>query len=478
MRFLIKSCELPERSGLQDVRISNGLIEKIHSNIIPTDEDTLIQASGGLLLPGLHDHHIHLMSFAASLNSIHCGPPEVHTDGELAAILQAGNQGKKTNWLRGIGYHNSVAGDISRDWLDDYIPDRPARIQHRGGRLWVLNSAGLDALGLLSKANVNNLPKGLETDNNNRPTGRLYENDRWLRIALNTTMPALSDASYLLASCGVTGVTDTSPHNSSQEWAHLKTQQELGYLLQSVRVMGSLDLDIEQNDISNSELLTTGEYKIHLLESELPDFHALCNSIQQARSQGRNIAVHCVSLTELVFALACIEEVGIVRGDRIEHASITSSDMLSRMAKIGLRVVTQPHFIAERGDQYLQDVEKNECALLYRLQSFLDAGVPLAAGSDAPFGGFDPWLSMRAATQRKTPNGTILGEEECLSPEQALALYTSDPSKPGVTQRTVSRGNAASLCLLTKPWSEARKNLTSDLVSHTWQRGKLIYSRD
>ncbi|RZV51201.1 MAG: hydrolase [Pseudomonadales bacterium] len=476
MSFLIKGCELLEITGLQDVRISHGVIEKINSNILPIDEDTVIHASGGLLLPGLHDHHIHLLSLAASLNSVHCGPGEVQTEAELSAILQAENNNKTTDWLRGIGYHESVAGDISRDWLDAYIPDRPARIQHRGGRLWVLNSAGLEALGLLNKASEDNLPQGLEKKDNGRLTGRLYENDAWLRNRLPNKMPDLSEASYRLASCGVSSITDTSPSNGVQEWNHFHSQQKSGKLLQAVRVMGSLNFDRELKKLPTDPLLTMGEYKVHLLESDLPNFDTLCSDMTEAHLRGRNIAIHCVTHTELVFAISCLEEVGIVEGDRIEHASITSPKMVSRLSENGLRVVTQPHFISERGDQYLHDVEIDEQPYLYRLQSFLKTGVALAAGSDAPFGGFDPWSSIRAATRRRPPNGVVLGENEVLSPEQALALYTSDPAKPGLRQRSISPGEEASLCLLNKPWAKAREILSSDMVTRTWHLGKLIYS--
>ena len=119
----------------------------------------MIDAGGCALLPGLHDHHLHLVSLAASLDSLHCGPPKVSSEAELIELLGEHNNATGKKWLRAIGYHPSVAGDIDRNWLDQVIPDRPIRVQHRGGRLWVLNSCALDALGDAALASA---PGGLE----------------------------------------------------------------------------------------------------------------------------------------------------------------------------------------------------------------------------------------------------------------------------------------------------------------------------
>ncbi|MEL6862397.1 MAG: hypothetical protein AAGL11_11205, partial [Pseudomonadota bacterium] len=67
--------------------------------------------------------------------------------------------------------------------------------------------------------------------------------------------------------------------------------------------------------------------------------------------------------------------------------------------------------------------------------------------------------------------------EEALTPEHALGLYTSDPKHPGVTQRRVSNGGLADLCLLGASWEDTRKDLSQASVLATWSRGKLVYQR-
>lgn len=468
--YLIRDCELPGSSGLHDVRVADGVITAIAHRISAAPDDVVIEAGGAALLPGLQDHHIHLSALAASLESLHCGPPGIATPDALAHALRDANEQGNGRWLRGIGYHHCVAGDIDRDWLDRYLPDRPARIQHRGGRLWLFNTAGLHALGLGDEGADAALPQGIER-RGGRLTGRLYDCDEWLRERLQSTPPDLDVVSARLASHGVTHLTDTSPGNGPAAWQHLLAQQQKGHLRQHARVMGSHALA----DVGTAPRLALGEYKIHLLESQLPGMDDTCNAMLKAHAQGRNIAVHCVTLAELSFILDCFERAGSEPGDRIEHASVVPDDWFGALRRHGLRIVTQPHFISERGDQYLEDVSQTEQRWLYRLRSFLDAGVPLAAGSDAPFGGCNPWQAMAAAVSRKTPAGRQLGAHESLTPEQALALYTSSSGAPGVEQRAVATGQPASLCLLQTPWRDARLRLAQTRVAATWRDGELIY---
>ena len=436
----------------------------------PNRGDTVIDAQGGALLPGLHDHHLHLLSLAASLESLHCGPPQIDSEAGLIELLSRHNRSGKQGWIRAIGYHACVAGDIDRYWLDLHIPERPIRVQHRGGRLWVLNSCALRALGENALAGA---PDGLEQVEGEY-TGRLYEGDRWLREQLNSQMPSLDRASRLLASYGITGVTDTTPHNGAQEWEFFQRSRRQGELRQNIRVMGSQALD----GYTSSAMQHLGEYKIHLMESWLPDFDELCDDINRAHLCERNVAIHCVTFAELLFSLNALERAGVLCGDRIEHAAITPPRQLEQMAAMGLRVVTQPNFVAERGEQYLQDVDPDELAWLYRCRSFLDAGVALAAGSDAPFGNPDPWFSMRAAVARTTAQGGKVGCNERLSPEQALGLFLAPLDSPGLQPRTLVEESAADLCLLDCPWSKARSSLDQRHVKMTWCAGEVSYIKE
>jgi len=462
--MLIRRAEL-DGERLVDVRIEASHISAIGEQLAAQAGELVLDVEAAALLPGLHDHHLHLRSLTASRASVACGPPQIQTGAELAAALHA-VAGDHQSWLRGIGYHESVAGEIDRDWLDAHGPARPLRIQHRSGRLWLLNSLALQQLEVGEGSDPLERIAG-------RTTGRLYDADDWLRTRLPRQPANLHAVSRLLASYGVTSVTDTTPQNNADSWRDFAAAQARGELLQKLMLMGDTSLDA----VRDQPGLLRGARKFHLHEHELPAFDTLCAEIRQSHLAGRGAAFHCVTRTDLVFALAALRETGGHAGDRIEHASVTPPELLAELLAQGLTVVAQPHFIHERGDQYLQDVAAEDQPWLYRLRGLLDAGVPLAAGSDAPFGEPDPWAAMQAAVSRRTRSGRLMSVDEALSPEQALALFTSPLEAPGAAPRRVAVGQPADLCLLDRSWAEARRDLGVVRVRQTWRDGECIFAR-
>ena len=450
--------------GRADVRIEADRIAEIRQNLEARSGEIVIDADGGTLLPGLHDHHLHLLSLAKALDSLPCGPPDVSNEAQFVALLrqQAATTPDDGRWLRGIGYHESVAGEIDRVWLDRIVPDRPLRIQHRSGRLWMFNSLGLARIATGHQA----LPPGADW-----ASGRFLDADDWLRTQLPAVRPSLQRASALLARRGVIGVTDATPSNGLPDYRHFASERALGHLRQRVLVMGGEELDGAKEQAG----VAVGPTKIHLHESALPDFDAVGARIRQSHAAGRAVAVHCVTVAELVFAASALVEAGRHPGDRIEHASLTPPETLDLLANSGITVVTQPNFVFERGDQYLADLAAAEQPWLYRGRRFLDAGIPLAAGTDAPFGAPDPWRAMAAAVDRRTRGDARLNPCEALVPEEGLALFTGSATQPGAGPRTIHAGALADLCLLDRPWRDARMDLAAVRVRATMGAGTLIH---
>ncbi|WP_303762052.1 amidohydrolase family protein [Sphingobium yanoikuyae] len=458
--MLIRDAEL-WGVGRADLRITGGRIAAI-SVLAPLPGESVIEARGGALLPGLHDHHIHLAAYAVARASLPCGPPAVTSEADLAAALARPGEG----WLRGIGYHESVAGLPDARTIDRWQAERPVRIQHRSGRMWLLNSRALELLLTLHAP-----PPGLERIDG-RWTGRLFDEDGWLRRVLGGTPPTLDAVGRELARHGVTGITDMSPGNDGASLRYFAAERAAARLPQHLVAAGTLAL----GDTPPPPGIAVGPAKLHLHENALPDFDQCVAFLRAAHDQGRAIASHCTTETELVFTLAALAQAGARPGDRIEHAGITPDALLEQMIELRLQVVSQPHFIAERGDQYLRDVEPRERPLLYRLGAFARAGLVLAAGSDAPYGVADPWAAMRAAVSRETQSRAVIGQDEALTPEAALALYLADPLDLS-RQRSMAVGAPADLCLLDRPWAQARHRLLADDVAMTWIAGSVIHDR-
>lgn len=452
--MLIRRAEI-DGPTLADVRIEGGQIVAI-GQLAPLDGERVIDAAGGALLPGLHDHHIHCAALAVARGSVACGPPDImDEDGLVAALARPG-----AGWLRGIGYHESVAGMLDTARLDRWTGSRPVRVQHRSGRMWFLNSAAMALL--LDDGPV---PPGLD-----RATGQLFDADQWLRDRLGSVPPNFAAIGAELAAMGVTGVTDMSPANDAAMAAHFASEHQSGRLPQRVVLAGTLGL----SDSPPQPGIMIGPAKLHLHEQALPDFDDCVAFLRGGHARGRVAAIHCTTQTELVFALAALGEAGVMHGDRIEHAGVTPNTLLADMARMGLHTVSQPHFIAERGDSYLADVDVRDQPYLYRLGAFVRAGVVLAGGSDAPFGSTDPWAAMRAAVSRRTAAGALVGVDEALTPAQARDLFLADPLDLSRI-RQVEVGAAADLCLLDRGWDAARTRLDAGDVRLTMIGGSIIH---
>lgn len=430
--MIIRNADVQGR--LCDVRLVHDAIVELGTDLKGADG---IDAGGCALLPGLHDHHIHLNASAAALNSVRCGPPFVTNEAELIKALHQPGEGD----LRGIGYHHSVAGDIDRAWLDQYGPHRPVRIQHRGGRMWVLNSLAMQAFGLSSSDN-----------------GRLVDGDHLLPTP--SAFPDLTALIRLLLSYGITGVTEVTPRNGVSELSHYMQQAKPLRLC----VMG-------REELSGIDDPIIGPLKLHYHEYNLPGLEDLAAQVKRAHDNGRAVAAHCVTRAELMLTLAAIEMAGVHPGDRIEHAAIADDAAIEWMSKLGVIVVSQPNFIAERAQAYLEDVESHDHKNLWRLAAFKRAGLRLAAGSDAPFGDSNPWAAMASSCKR--PDG--FGSDEVLTPEEALALYTKPAQDAGAAPRCIEVGQAADLCLIDRSWRQAREDLRAVNVCAVWIDGHIVY---
>lgn len=430
-----------------DVRISDGAIVEIAPGLVVRGEE-VVDVGGGAVLPGLHDHHIHLLALAAAHGSIQVGPPGVATVDELTSVLRSAPPGSgRAPWIRGVGYHESVAGDLDRDSLDALVRDRPVRIQHRSGALWVLNTPALDAIGLDAMRPGAGEPEGVERDPDGRPTGRFWRVDHWLReVVPPDAAPDLARVGRELLRWGVTGVTDATPTEDHASLDLLSDAVTRGALTQRVVATGGPAL--AWTDLPGVQ---RGPVKVLLPDHEDPSFDRMVAAVRTARNQGRAVAVHAVTAATAAMAIAAIDEVGPMDGDRIEHGAVLSVGLAAALADRGIAVVTNPGFVHTRGDQYLTDVEPDERPDLWRCQTLVDAGVALGAGTDAPFGDSNPWKAIAAGADRHTISGRVLGAEEAVSAYRALALFLGAPSRPGGTARRVEPGAPADLCVLAAP---------------------------
>jgi predicted amidohydrolase YtcJ len=421
---------------IADVRTDQRIVE-VAADLTPVRGELVLDATGCTVIPGLHDHHVHVHSAAAATASVSVGPREAHDRNGLRAALATAHVGDD-GWIRAVGYHEAVAGELDRATLDEVSPPVPVRVQHRSGILWTLNSAGLARVGL-----------------SDHPDGRLRSADPRWSGALARRETGLSDISRRLASYGVTGMTDATPDLGVTDVVRFAESHRHGELLQGVHCLAPGKRILHDDDL---------------------DLDGLTAWVGARHVAGGVVALHCVTAAQLVVGIAALRAAGTRPGDRIEHAAIVPDDCLADLAELGVVVATQPNFVAERGDQYLADLPHDEQHQLWRVASLIAAGIPVAMSTDFPFGDLDPWAAMRAAVRRETASGVVLGARERIDAATALAMFLGTPEHP-TRPRSVSRDEPADLCVLAGTPDDVRHELDAGRVVATLVEGRVVYER-
>lgn len=55
-------------------------IRDVADSLVPERGETVLDAAGATVIPGLHDHHVHVHAAAAALGSVRVGPADVGTE--------------------------------------------------------------------------------------------------------------------------------------------------------------------------------------------------------------------------------------------------------------------------------------------------------------------------------------------------------------------------------------------------------------
>lgn len=294
----------------------------------------MLYAGGGTVLPGLHDHHVHLRSAASALDSFFVGPPGVSTQSQLTQLLANATPGPD-GWIRAVGYHDSVAGNST-------------------GPRWTRWSATFRCASSIAAVRC-----GSSTPRRwagsawpNTPTGACAARTaagrrRWTDA--KPTSPNSAAASPRPAS----PASPTPPGLDADDMASLSAAHGSGEFRPRLR------------------FLSPGKKILH---DDRLDLDGLTEWIARQHNMGQPVALHCVTAAQLVVAIAALRAAGGHPQDRIEHAAVVPDDNLADLADLGVTVVTQPNFVAERGDQYLVDVPAAEHDQLWRVAALRDAG--------------------------------------------------------------------------------------------------------
>ncbi len=270
-------------------------------------------------------------------------------------------------------------------------------------------------------------------------------------------------ASERLAAMGVTSVVDATPTNSVERWETFRKLRSGGVPLPRVTMMAGyahLDGFVEEGMGygHGDDTLRLGHAKIVVTATTgalHPQPEELTAMVTRAHAAGFPVAVHAVEAEAAAAAAQAIAEARrerpIAFADRIEHCSECPPDVLELVRRAGVAVCTQPAFVHYRGDKYLVEVPEDVQPWLYAMRSLLDAGVLVAAGSDAPVVEPNPMVGLGAAVTRRSRGGRRVAAGQAVTQVEALRAYTLEAARVsgmGDVAGSIEVGKLADFALL------------------------------
>ena len=181
-------------------------------------------------------------------------------------------------------------------------------------------------------------------------------------------------------------------------------------------------------------------------------------AVAGSNKAGIQVAIHAIGDRANAEMLDIFARVGgtdaAARRFRIEHAQHLRPQDIPRFGKLGVIASMQPYHAIDDGRWAEKRIGHERAHSSYAWRSMLEAGAPLAFGTDWPVAPLNPLLGVYAAVTRATldgkhPEGWF--PEQRLSVEQALRAYTQGSAYAAFEEQekgTIAPGKLADIVVL------------------------------
>ncbi|HTS69228.1 MAG TPA: amidohydrolase, partial [Terriglobia bacterium] len=213
---------------------------------------------------------------------------------------------------------------------------------------------------------------------------------------------------------------------------------------------------------------------------------ALARGADQAQIQ---ICIHAIGDRAIEEILDLYQRLG---GDhpwahrfRIEHAQHMRPEDFARMGKMGIIASMQPYHAIDDGRWVEKRLGRERARWSYAWRSMIDAGAPLAFGSDWPVAPLSPILGIYAAVTRATldgkhPEGWF--PEQRITVEEALRAYTQGSAFAAFQENdkgSIAPGKLGDVVVLSNDiFTIPPARIKDSHVVVTIVGGKVVYSMD
>ena len=495
----------------------------------------VLDLEGRMAMPGFIDSHVHFIFGGLRISQV--GLKDARDEAEFAARIarKAKTLGPQKWILGGSWDETNWPGSRlpSRGLIDSVTAENPVCVERYDGHEVLANSLALKLAGitrhtpdppggLIVRDGATGEPTGILKDTAVSAMDRIIPRPTWdeLEAALRA---GLAEARRY----GVTSVHDMylgrfwGPNDSFSDLMQVLRRADLeGWLTCRFYVVGPIDQREDQwedqweqlraagvSAVAGSDFLRTGAVKgfadgsigsrtawFHQDYSDQPGYAGLprysrCemeSMVRSADAAGLQVALHAIGDRANTEVLDIYEQIGgqavRARRFRIEHAQHVRAQEFARFARLGVIASMQPYHAIDDA-RWLEDrIGLERCRTSFAWRSMLDAGVPLAFGTDWPIAPLNPLLGVGAAVTRqslddKHPEGWF--PEQRLTLEQALRAYTEGGAYAEFQENNkgvIAAGKLADMVVLSADlFSIPASEIKEQKVALTIVGGKVVY---
>ena len=502
---------------------ATGTTEDIKTLIGP--ETKVIDLEGKTVMPGIIDSHTHPSHIAAKMLEVDCRAPPIKNIPEILVLIKArAEELGPGKWVRAASYNDSKLAEkrqITRWELDEAAPLNPVFMVSDTGHQAIVNSKALEVAGI-TDATPDPLGGEMEHNEKGELTGLLYENATGLvrEHIPEYSVEALRE-SYrnVVAQFSEWGVTST--HNASSHRNGIRAYKQLldqGVKQVRMRLMVSVNRDKPGDVLDALELAgiesgfgddwlgvmsikimgdgsgaggtccvyepqNRGPKGLGLWMTEPEQVEKL---VIQAHNAGLRVSIHSIGDRGVDMALSCIEKAQKLNPipdmrHRLEHNSCCPPKSLEKIKELGVTPSSSIGYMYGLGDQYAENFGPERARWLHPHKTMKEMGIIAGGNSDCPVTFYSPFVQIYEAVTRKSSSGQVVSPEECISPMDAIRVYTWNGAYLGKDEDklgSLEKGKLADLIVLDRDILTVPQEEIKDIqVLKTIVDGKIVYEK-
>jgi predicted amidohydrolase YtcJ len=482
----------------------------------------VFDAQGMTIVPGFIDCHNHPIGETLLYEVLVGNPFDVEfvtIDSIVDKLTAKARQTPAGYWVSGFFYDDTKVKDKRtlniRD-LDKVSREHPVSVQHRGGHTSFYNSKAFELAGITRE--TRDPPGGtFDRDPNGNLNGRVTDNALAVfdKVGMRPKFSAQEEqqrrrkgAAHMSQQFVRYGL--TSVHHESGDLASIEEIRDTNELLHRVNFQLS-DADLEAMIAAGirtgfgDEWVRIGATQEHTVDGSFSErtmswsagypsragyqgnvtetqatLDAWVERVHRARIQINCHANGDVAIDMMLKAVARAQQLFPVKDARpkITHCTLINDDLLKRIKSAGavpMPFTSYAYYNADKFHFYGEEFMSRAMAF----RSFLDAGIPVAAGSDFYPGPFAPLMGMQGMVTRTGWNGEKWGLNQRISVAEALQVLTlngAHASHEEAIKGSITPGKLADFVVLSADPHTAAPDTIKDIkVVRTVTGGKAVY---